>query len=219
MSSSTLFAFLPCPGYLRQGVLPALIFFGVIVCPLLSGAQDTSWTASAKKTLIGNYQRTQQAINAETAQLTPAQWAFRESSNSWTIGQVLEHLNMWQLITLYNARNIIDGGPRPELAAFVGSDSANVLFIYEQKKHISPDFTIPTGFIPGVKNLDIFNFNCSKIISGIEENQRNFKVYFRGSKEIWLENLYQTYAIQYGHVERHLLQIKRIKTNQKFPSR
>ena len=182
-------------------------------------AQDTTWTNVEKKALVDNYRRTRNEINIETSNLSATQWAFREKPDGWTIGQVLEHLNMWQLITLYNSRLIVDRGARPELAPFCGSDSSNVLFIYEQKPHVSPDFTVPTGFIPGVKNLDIFNYNCDVIITGIDRNNSNFKVYFRGEKNVWLENLYQTYAIQYGHVDRHLRQIKRIKSDKNFPKK
>jgi hypothetical protein len=195
------------------------LLFSILFYPCFLLAQDTSWTLADKQALIENYHRTQKEINTETAKLSAAQWAYKEKPENWNIGQVLEHLNMWQLITLYNARNIYDGGAKPELAKFAGTDSANVLFIYEQQNHQSPEFTIPTGFIPGVKNLEVFNFHCNKILAGIEKTEGNFKVFLRGNKETWLENLYQTYAIQFGHVDRHLRQIKRIKSDKNFPKK
>lgn len=180
-------------------------------------AQPVRWAFTDKQTLLDQYQRTQKEVNDETAGLSVAQWNFREAPDRWNIGEVLEHLNMWQLVTLENVRYALYLGPHPELAQSVPSDSVTSSFIYEEEAHVSPDFTIPTGLIPDVNNLKIFNLKCKEIIKGIEANQGDLRAYIRLGKDGWHRNLAQMYIIQYGHVDRHLRQIRKIKADAKFP--
>ena len=193
-----------------------LIFSGVIIAHCVK-AQDTLWTQSNKQFLIDNYLRTQTEINAETSNLSVSQWNFKETSGSWSIAEVLEHLNMWQIVTQEHARYMLYNGPRPELVKICPSDSANTSFIYEEKKHISPDFTIPTGAIPDQANLKLFNAYCDRIIANIKNANINFRLYYRTFTNGYMTNMNQAYIIQFGHVDRHLRQIKRIKSNIKFP--
>jgi len=69
-----------------------------LICFFVSSktfSQDTLWTESNKKDLINNFIRTQNEINAETKNLKIEQWNFKETGDSWSIAEVLEHLNMW----------------------------------------------------------------------------------------------------------------------------
>src|SRR4051812_508882 len=108
----------------------SIVFYLVVTFQCVN-AQDTLWTKADKKALIDNYKRTKEEINTETSNLSHSQWHFKETDTSWSIAQVIEHLNMWQLITLYNVRNMMSLGARPELAILCASDSANTSFIYQ----------------------------------------------------------------------------------------
>ena len=177
-----------------------------------------NWTKKADQTyLLSNFRRTRAEVNQETATLTPAQWRFREAPDKWTIGQVLEHLTMWELITLSDARYALYLGPNPTLAAQVRSDSVVASFIYETNPHTSPDFTIPTGLVLGNNNLTIFNDKCDRIIRQIEQVEGDFGQYVRAGKDGNHRNLGQLYIIQFGHVDRHLRQIRRTKQHPDFP--
>lgn len=196
-----------------------LILFSLISFILSSKtfSQDTSWTDSNKQALIHNYVRTQSEINAETKSLTIEQWNFKETKDSWSIAEVLEHLNMWQLITQDHIRFMLYNGPQPNLTKYAMSDSLATTFIYEEKKHVSPDLTIPTGQIPDSSNLKLFNVYCNRIIANINTSDINFRIYFRRFTDGYMTNMNQAYVIHYGHVDRHLRQIRRIKSNAKFP--
>jgi hypothetical protein len=184
-----------------------------------ANGQDTLWTQADKKILIDNYLRTRQEINSETSKLVTSQWNFKETPDSWSIAEVLEHLNMWQLVTQEHARYMLYNGRRPELAKICPSDSVNTTFIYEDKKHVSPDFTVPTGSIPDQANLKLFNAYCDRIITNIKASEINFRLYFRTFTDGYMTNMNQAYMIQYGHVDRHLRQIRRIKSNSNFPKK
>lgn len=194
-------------------VIASLLLFSIN--PIF--AQPARWAYVDKQTILDQYRRTQKEVNDETANLNAAQWNFRETTERWNIGQVLEHLNMWQLVTLENVRYALYLGPHPELISSVPSDSVTASFIYEEGAHVSPDFTIPTGLIPAGNNLKIFNLKCEEIIRGIEANEGDFQAFIRLGKEGQNRNLAQMYIIQYGHVDRHLRQIRKIKADAKFP--
>jgi hypothetical protein len=200
-------------------IMKHLILFSLISFIISSKtfSQDTLWTESNKQGLINNYIRTQNEINAETKSLTIGQWNFKETKESWSIAEVLEHLNMWQLITQDHIRFMLYNGPQPELAKSAMSDSAATTFIYENKKHISPDLTIPTGQVSDKTNLNLFNSYCNRIIENIRASDINFRIFFRRFTDGYMTNMNQAYIIQYGHVDRHLRQIRRIKANANFP--
>jgi hypothetical protein len=180
-------------------------------------SQDTVWTESNKKALLDNFIRTQSEINKETKNLTVSQWNFKETKDSWSIAEVLEHLNMWQLITQDHIRFMLYNGPQPDLIKSAMSDSLATTFIYEEKNHVSPDLTIPTGTVPDYSNLKLFNVYCDRIVSNIKASDVNFRIYFRKFTGGYMTNMNQAYIIQYGHVDRHLRQIRRIKSNVNFP--
>ena len=56
-------------------------------------AQETKslWTEADRQYTLENMRRTRDALIKETENLTPAQWAFRDSAHRWSIGEVVEH--------------------------------------------------------------------------------------------------------------------------------
>jgi hypothetical protein len=181
-----------------------------------AGAQNEIWAAKDKQKLIDNYQRCKKEVNDETTGLTKEQWNFRQAEGKWTIGQVLEHLNMWHLITQDQIRYAETQGARPDLVAKTLPDSAVTAFIYEEKNHSSPDLTIPTGLIPDDNNRKYFNIKIDEMLKKLEASMLDFNLYFRLYPDT-IRNLYQIYIIHYGHIDRHLRQIRRIKSDSRFP--
>ncbi len=193
-----------------------------IVCIAIFGiqiaaTQDTTWTIENKLHLVSEYRRTYKEVNDECGSLNPSQWNFKEKANSWSIGQVLEHLYMWELITQRDTRGAIwNGVDLEDVKKLIEDDNTATNWIYEDKPHTSPDYTIPTGFIPNEVNLKLFNAKCNELIKEIETSDLNFKLYIRKIPD-YNKNLAQLHMIHYGHVDRHLRQIRRIKAHPMFP--
>jgi DinB superfamily len=180
-------------------------------------AAQKSWTEVDRKILIGNFIRTKAEVHQETASLTSAQWNFKEAPSKWNIAEVLEHLYNWSLITQQNVRYSFMLGENVELAKRSLSDSAVTTFIYEERPHVSPDHTIPTGLITEGNNLKIFNVKYDEIINAIKTSDKNFRLYFKPYDANYQEDIVQQYIIHYGHVDRHLRQIRRIKSHPNYP--
>jgi hypothetical protein len=189
----------------------------VMLCTFSAISQNELWEAKDKQKLIDNYKRAFAELNAETESLTKKQWNYRIAEGKWTIGQVVEHLNMWHLITQDQIRYAEWLGPKPELVSKTMPDSVVTKFIYEEKNHTSPDLSIPTGLIPDVNNLKIFNIKANEIMKKLESSTIDFSQYFRVFTDE-IRNLYQIYIIHYGHIDRHIRQIKRIKADANFPN-
>lgn len=195
-----------------------LVFLTALVSVSLNvNAQDTTWTNSDRQKLVDNYERTKKLVNDETKNLSTQQWNYRENDSSWSIAEVVEHLNMWHLITQDQTRTMFYNGPRPAEAMTIPSDSAITSFIYEEKKHTSPDISIPTGAVPDKANLKQFNILCDRIISNIKTLDINFRTHMRIFTDGYKESMNQTYIIHYGHIDRHLRQIARIKKSPRYP--
>ncbi|MFN3380503.1 MAG: DinB family protein, partial [Runella zeae] len=154
---------------------PKLLFFLCFVLFWKGANAQKSWSIEEKNSLVKQYIRTKAEVSSETASLTPAQWSFKEGPDKWSIAQVIEHLNMWSLLTQHDARYVIMLGENPELSNRVASDSVNTSFIYETNPHVSPDHTIPTGLVKDEANLKIFNSKYDEIIMAIEKSNLNFR--------------------------------------------
>ena len=184
---------------------------------LFVSGQDTVWTVKNRQLLIDDFKKTQRDVNDETSSLTLVQWRFKENDTTWSIAEVVEHMNMWNLLAQEEVRNMIRNGPQPALAKLCPSDSVIVSFIYEEKKHTSPDITIPTGKIPDKLNLELFNIYVNRLTMNIQNSSNNFKVYFKTFTNGYLRNMNQAYLVHSGHLERHLKQIRRIKKYPHYP--
>ncbi|MES2797497.1 MAG: DinB family protein [Bacteroidota bacterium] len=190
-----------------------LLFF----CISKGFSQNELWETKDKQKLIDNYKRAQKELNDETTALSKKQWNFRMGEGKWTIGQVVEHVNMWHLITQAQLRNAEFQGPKPELVSKTLPDSVVTKFIYEEKSHVSPDISIPTGLIPDDINRQLFNIKCDEIVQKLESSTIDLGQYFRTFPGGYQENFYQMHTIHYGHIDRHLRQIRRIKADSNFP--
>ncbi|WP_128546559.1 DinB family protein [Larkinella soli] len=181
-------------------------------------APQKLWTETDRKYTVDQLKRTRDALVAETENLTPAQWAFHESPDRWSIGEVVEHLALWEIIW---AREISMGTrnkPQPELNQTSKPDSYYAEWIMEPNPHKSPDFSRPSGFIEGKNNLAFFLKLRNQTISFVETTQADMRAHFELTATDSPRNMHQVYIFQWGHVDRHLRQIRKIKQHPNYPA-
>ena len=195
-----------------------LLFFLLIGSRLWAQTPPAKlWTEADRQYTLNNLQRTRDAIIRETENLTPAQWAFHESPNRWSIGEVVEHLALWEIIW---AREISMGSrskPQPELNASSKPDSFYADWIMAPAPHKSPDFSRPTGFIEGKNNLLFFTKLRNQTIEFVQTTQADMRAQFELTGTDSPRNMHQVYIFQWGHVDRHLRQIHKIKQHPNYP--
>ena len=108
--------------------------------------------------------------------------------------------------------------PQPELNRSSRPDTFYAEWIMEPNPHQSPDYSRPTGFIDGKNNLSFFLIRRSQTLEFVEETQADMRAQFEMTATDVLHNMHQVYIFQWGHVDRHLRQIQKIKQHPRYPA-
>lgn len=184
--------------------------------------QVTTWNNEDRKYLMENLSRTRDSIIKETKNLSKAQWNFKESPDRWSINQIVEHLGIWELLLEREVNLGLVAGPRPELIDSKITDSSVLARLMEEKPHITTEytkpftFTVPLGLNEGKNNLAWFLGMRNEGIGFVDSTTTNLRVYLlrpgRG-------NLHQVFISIFAHTDRHLRQIKRVKSNPNYPKK
>ena len=195
-----------------------MIFFLFLLTTVSAQAQSRLWTAADQKYTVENLKRTRDELIRETENLTDAQWHFHETPERWSIAEVVEHLALWEIIW---AREISIGArskPQPELNQTSRPDSYYSSFIMEDTPHKAPDIAKPTGFIRGKDNLTFFKRLRDQAIGYADTTKTDMRAHFEftaaGNSP---RNMHQVYIYQWGHVDRHLRQIRKVKAHPGYP--
>ena len=185
-------------------------------------AQSKTWSDADRKYLIENLSKTRDSIIKETKNLSKAQWNFKESESRWSISQVVEHLAFWELLLQREISQALVAGARPELNDGGRTDSAVLAFLGEENPHIATEytkpftFTVPMGLNDGENNLKWLLKMRNEGIGFVDSTTTNLRAYFlrpgRG-------NVHQVLMTIFAHTDRHLRQIRRVKSDPKYPKK
>ena len=192
-----------------------LLLFPFLFGPAL--AQQKLWSEADRQYQLENFRRTREALVKETADLSQAQWHFRESPDRWSIAEVVEHLALWEVIFARETSIALRSNPTPELNQTSRPDSYYLDFVLEEKSHSSPDYSRPTGFIQGKNNLTYFLNLRDQTINFISSTPSDLKAHFEPTGGGQFRNVHQIYIVQWGHVDRHLRQIRKVKAHPNYP--
>ncbi|MGZ8517821.1 MAG: DinB family protein [Chitinophagaceae bacterium] len=176
------------------------------------------WTKSDRKFLVDNLERTKLEVFNETKNLTPDQWSFKEDSTTWTIGQVLEHLGLYERIFAQEADIMLSSKPDPLLDSLSLPDTSYINWMNDPSPHKAEWNAEPLGFMSGSDNLTFFLFGRNHIINFINNTTFDLKAHytFRWGNE-QRRSIHALMIVHFAHTDRHLKQIKRIKQSLSFP--
>lgn len=197
-----------------------LLFSSVILLVTSTCYSQTKriWTEADRKFLIDNLERTKLEIINQTKGLTSEQWAFKEDSTKWTIGQVLEHLGLYERIFAQEADIMLSSTPEPQLDSISLSDTSYINWMNDPSPHKAEWNAEPLGFMKGNDNLTFFLFGRNHIIDFIKNTTYDLKAHYTyrwGDEK--RRSIHALMVVHFGHSDRHLKQIKRIKDNPMFP--
>jgi hypothetical protein len=186
----------------------------------LIAQQANHWTQNDRQFLLDSLKITRDDLIKETENLSEAQWNFKESPDRWSIKEVVEHIAIWELLLTHEVSKALAQGPKPELSTKAKPDSIYLGFILEQKQHISTEYTrpftytLPMGLNDGKNNLACVLKMRNESIGFIDSTNADLRSYFMYDKR---PNIHQVYITIFGHTERHLRQIRKIKANANYP--
>ncbi len=179
--------------------------------------QEKFWTAADKQSTIEQLIRTRDAIVKETENLTPEQWAFHESADRWSIGQIVEHLALWEIIWSRELSIGTRNKPQPELLKTTRPDSYYNEFIMEPAPHKSAEIATPTGFIKGKDNLTFFLRGREQNLAFVRNSEADMRAIFEFTGTPEPRNMHQVLIYVWGHTDRHLRQILKVKSHSSYP--
>ncbi|MCB9298963.1 MAG: DinB family protein [Lewinellaceae bacterium] len=178
---------------------------------------QSRWTEEGRQYLLDNLRRTTAELEKEVAGMTNAQWHFKENPDSWSIAQVIEHLGIYER-KYYDERRVVSLlPPEPELAQSTPPDAYYLEWMAEEQPHNAPAADVPTGFMQGKDNWAYFLAGRERNLKMIETTDVDFRAFYtyRSNGKRW--NLHQLYIILFAHCDRHLRQVRRIKSHPDFP--
>lgn len=183
-------------------------------------AQSPQWTEQDRSYLLQNLIRSRDELINETKGLTKEQWSFKESPDRWSINQVVEHIAIWEMLMDYDITRALQAGIDTSFASDHTLDTTNLRFIMEDKPHVSTDYTkpftytVPMGLNEGTSNTAWLLKLRNESIDYVKTTKDDLRSYGLPKRR---GNIHQRYITLFGHCDRHLRQIRKIKADSRFP--
>lgn len=175
------------------------------------------WTEADRKFLLDNLTRTKEELISETKNLTKQQWNFKESPDRWSINQIVEHLALWELIFTRENSVALQNEGIPGFAHYL-PDS-----LFLQPKEMKPNnaldatkpfsFAMPLGNNEGKNNVTWLITMHNESIEYLKTETKNIRVHYI----CFGPNVHQNFMMVFGHTDRHLHQIRKVKAHPKYP--
>ncbi len=217
---------------------PFLLFAGIITftiagCESAENTQTTLsgvWSEEERQALLDGLNRTHIELLAEAENLNEVQWLFKPDTQTWSIAEVAEHLELQDEL-YYRELFLILKRPETDryLGVTTGNDQQYLEYASDPNRGQAPWNLMPTGrFCSREQTTAAFSTVRGKIVELIELTDANLRrlVTFRtDSDEIDMENpsiwdirdLHQLMLTTIAHTDRHINQIRRIKEMEDFP--
>jgi hypothetical protein len=205
--------------------LTLLLFFGLV--PLSIGQTDAEqspatpvWTDADRKYLLDNLTRTKQELIDETKGLTKKQWKFKESTDRWSINQIVEHLALWEILFMHEISQALTRQPDPDFKHF----APDSVFLDQDPKGLKRNnaldytkpfsFAVPLGNNEGKNNMIWLTTMRNESVDYLKGETKNIRLqydYCTGA------NAHQYFIMIFSHTDRHLRQLRKVKTHRNYP--
>jgi hypothetical protein len=188
----------------------------LVVTVMTAGPQAGPLTEIERQRLIAHLEMTERWLQDEVSQLSPAQLAFRPASDAWSIMQVIDHLVVVGPIYWQDLQNAMKGPARTGIRS--GND-ADILWygIDRTNREKAIPSEVPKGQFRDLRQgLDAIRKQHAQLrdyIRTTSDDLRSRVVERQGS------DAYQWALLISTHEQRHILQIREIKADPKFPAR
>jgi hypothetical protein len=193
--------------------IPALLFMLTLASVSPSAAQMTTLE---RQRLLAHLEMTASMLTEELDGLSSAQSEFRPAPGSWTVLQVLDHLVVvgdiyWEDLRK-GLKTPLNGRPRRNTDAdllWYGIDRGD--------REVALASELPRGDIRSVRQgLDAFGTQQARLVDYVRTTRDDLRDRY---VERQRSDAYQWALLISTHVQRHVLQIRAIKTAPGFPSR
>ncbi len=153
--------------------------------------------------------------------LSPAQWAFRETPDRWSIAEVIEHLVVFEDFILGVITRSLAEQPQPEKKAHAPGKEHLVLGLVASRntRFKAREAALPKGRWPDpVELIAEFRAARARTCAFAAETQANLRDHFFPHIVFGDLDCYQWLVVLGTHGSRHALQIREIMSHPAYPS-
>jgi hypothetical protein len=171
-------------------------------------------TAPERQRLIAHLEMTASWFVDEVSRLSPAQLAFRPAPESWTILEVIDHLVVVGPIYWQDLQNALKASSSRKTT----NTDADILWygIDRTNRETAIPSEIPKGLRDLRAGLDAYRKQHARLLQYVKTTDDDLRGHFvdrQGS------DAYQWVLLISTHEQRHILQIREIKANARFPAK
>jgi DinB superfamily len=205
-------------------LLTLTFIFGLLIMGKGQAKIDPSskvpvWTEDDRKFLLDNLVRSRQEIIEETRNLTKEQWNFKESPDRWNINQIVEHIALWELLFMREVSRALAREPDPAFAHYapdsVFLDDPKGLKQNNAREYTKPfSFAVPLGNNEGKNNVIWLTTMRNESIEYLKKENKNIRLQYDYGSGV---NVHQYYIMIFSHTDRHLRQLRKVKTHPNYP--
>jgi hypothetical protein len=187
----------------------------VIVCLIATGSAATApITPLERQRLVAHLEVTASWLADELANLSPAQLTFRRAPGAWTILEVLDHLVVVGPIYWQDLQNAVK---TPSSRKSTQTD-ADILWygIDRTNRETAIPSEVPKGVGDLKSGLAAYRKHHTQLLQYIRTTKDDLRSHFVDRQGC---DAYQWALLISTHEQRHILQIREIKADPKFPSK
>ena len=199
-------------------------------CQYKSADEAKWWTAEDRELILAELNRTTDEIKAEISGLTQEQWNFREAPDRWNIGEIIEHLEMQNQL---HFREISVTSKAPQYIQYrqitEGQDSYFTKYTTDATPGQAQWFLEPLGqFSTWEEGENAFLRARDHLYDFVETTEVDLRRQFTFRTEVegksideisigQVRDLHQLLLTGIAHTDRHLRQIRNIKSHPDYP--
>lgn len=195
---------------------PSLVLIPLLATLTLTARLSAEpMTAGDRQRLVAHLEMTESWLESEVKGLSAAQLKFRMTPESWSIADVVEHLEIaepqyWQ--------RVLDSMKQPPNTEKLTATDAGILWygIDRTNRNKTGEARVPKGKNDAAASLAAFRKLRATIVDYAKNTQEDLR-----SRKLLEGNMdvYQWCLMISSHSQRHILQIREIKAHAGYPGR
>jgi len=183
-----------------------------------------TWSKADRNFLLDNLESSLKAVFEEVDSLSETQWNWKPNDSTWSVAEVIEHLIVHDEL-FYREARVLTGIPEmtPQEAALFSEDSiiSSYREITPQNIGRSPSYMEPLGrWCSKEDALSAYSRIRTALVDFVKTTDKDLRKIYTSSGRgpTTYRDLHQLLLISVAHTQRHLKQIKKIKSEEGFSS-
>lgn len=211
-----------------------IIFSAIIISSPLGGCQKSvedkllpkQWTEQERELLLTELEGTRKELLRRIDTLNERQWFFKSDSQSWSVAEIVEHLDLQENM---HYREVYIISQTPQNLELLGktkkNDSLVSAYATDLQKGVADWYVQPRGRWCDKRSARAqFNRTRDKMLEFVKNTDADLRLQFTYRKKApendfrRVRDLHQIILTTIAHTKRHIRQIERIKAHPDFPT-